>query len=103
MCDFIDIIKSLFGGIASRMAEVVSVQTRWPDAVAAGELDQKVPEDPAIHELAVVGGAFNAMTASLRQADQAKTAFISDVSHELRTPLTVIKGTIETVISKSVE
>ena len=37
------------------------------------------------------------MTASLRQADQAKTAFIADVSHELRTPLTVIKGTIETL------
>ena len=37
------------------------------------------------------------MTASLRQADQAKTAFISDVTHELRTPLTVIKGTIETL------
>jgi hypothetical protein len=37
------------------------------------------------------------MTASLRQADLAKTAFISDVSHELRTPLTVIKGTIETL------
>jgi two-component system sensor histidine kinase VicK len=37
------------------------------------------------------------MTGSLRQADQVKTAFISDVSHELRTPLTVIKGTIETL------
>jgi signal transduction histidine kinase len=37
------------------------------------------------------------MTGSLRQADQAKTAFVSDVSHELRTPLTVIKGAIETL------
>ena len=37
------------------------------------------------------------MTDSLRQADQVKTAFVSDVSHELRTPLTVIKGTIETL------
>ena len=66
-------------------------------AVAGGDLAQTVPEDPAISELDVLGRAFNSMTASLRQADQAKTAFISDVSHELRTPLTVIKGTIETL------
>ncbi len=56
-----------------------------------------MPEDPGIAELATLGRAFNGMTSSLRQADQAKTAFISDVSHELRTPLTVIKGTIETL------
>ena len=66
-------------------------------AVAAGDLGQSVPEDPAITELAVLGRAFNIMTDSLQQADQAKTAFISDVSHELRTPLTIIKGTIETL------
>jgi signal transduction histidine kinase len=56
-----------------------------------------VPEDQGIKELGTLGGAFNSMTASLRQADLAKTAFISDVSHELRTPLTVIKGTLETL------
>jgi signal transduction histidine kinase len=66
-------------------------------AVAGGDLAQSVPEDPAITELALLGRAFNIMTSSLRQADQAKTAFISNVSHELRTPLTVIKGTIETL------
>ena len=37
------------------------------------------------------------MTASLRQSDQTKNAFVADVTHELRTPLTVIKGTIETL------
>jgi two-component system sensor histidine kinase BaeS len=66
-------------------------------AVAAGDLGQAVPEDQGIVELAMLGEAFNSMTTSLRLADQAKTAFISDVSHELRTPLTVIKGTIETL------
>ena len=66
-------------------------------AVAAGDLRQEVPEDLAITELAVLGRTFNTMTTSLHQADQAKTAFISDVTHELRTPLTVIKGTIETL------
>jgi signal transduction histidine kinase len=66
-------------------------------AIAGGDLEQSVPVDPGIDELATLGGAFNTMTASLRQSDQVKTAFISDVTHELRTPLTVIKGTIETL------
>lgn len=66
-------------------------------AVSNGDLSQCVPGGTTITELEVLSKAFNDMTASLRQADQAKTAFISDVTHELRTPLTVIKGTIETL------
>jgi signal transduction histidine kinase len=66
-------------------------------AVAGGDLDQAVPEPSGPRELADLGRSFNAMTASLRQSDQAKNAFVADVSHELRTPLTVIKGTIETL------
>jgi signal transduction histidine kinase len=50
-----------------------------------------------IRELDSLGQAFNRMTESLRQADQAKSAFVADVTHELRTPLTVIKGTLETL------
>jgi signal transduction histidine kinase len=65
--------------------------------VAAGDLNQAVPEDPAITELRDMGRAFNAMTSSLRQADQLKTAFVADASHELRTPLTAIKGFVETL------
>jgi signal transduction histidine kinase len=66
-------------------------------AVASGDLEQSVPEDGSISELAVLGQAFNRMTSHLRQSNLIKNAFISDVTHELRTPLTVIKGTIETL------
>jgi len=83
--------------LARRIVRPLSRLAGAARAVADGDLGQKVPEDPSIRELAVLGHAFNSMTASLRQADQAKTAFISDVSHELRTPLTVLKGTIETL------
>ena len=83
--------------LARRIARPLSRLADAAGRVAAGDLAQTVPEDPAIAELAVLGRSFNSMTASLRQTDQAKTAFISDVSHELRTPLTVIKGTIETL------
>jgi signal transduction histidine kinase len=83
--------------LARRIARPLSRLAAAAQQVAGGDLDQRVPEDPAIHELGVLSRAFNHMTAALRQSDQAKNAFIADVSHELRTPLTVIKGTIETL------
>ncbi len=83
--------------LARRISRPLEKLAGAAQAVAAGDLGATVPEDPGITELAMLGQAFNSMTTSLRHADQAKTAFISDVSHELRTPLTVIKGTIETL------
>ena len=91
----------LAGGVgvwlARRIARPLSRLAGAAQAVADGDLGQAVPEDPGIPELDVLGRSFNSMTASLRQSDRLKTAFISDVTHELRTPLTVIKGTIETL------
>lgn len=66
-------------------------------AAASVNLNQPIPAASGIRELDDLGRAFNAMTESLRQSDQAKNAFIADVTHELRTPLTVIRGTIETL------
>ena len=83
--------------LSRRIARPLEKLAGAAHAVAAGDLGQTVPDESGIPELAMLGRAFNNMTTSLRQADQAKTAFISDVSHELRTPLTVIKGTIETL------
>jgi signal transduction histidine kinase len=105
-------VRWLFGGVflaavllavlvglllARQVARPLGQLAEAARAVAAGNLAQSVPEDGGIRELAVLGQAFNHMTANLRQSDQAKTAFISDVTHELRTPLTVIKGMIETL------
>jgi signal transduction histidine kinase len=67
------------------------------DVVSGGNLEASVSTETEIAELRSLGTAFNAMTASLRRSDQARTAFLADVTHELRTPLTVIKGTIETL------
>jgi signal transduction histidine kinase len=66
-------------------------------AAASINLAGNVPASSGIPELDSLARSFNDMTASLRQADQAKNAFIADVTHELRTPLTVIKGTVETL------
>lgn len=92
------LIASLAGLFLSRgLTRPLAGLAQAAQAVAAGDLDQTVPANPSVRELAVVGEAFNAMTTSLRQSNQSKNAFIADVTHELRTPLTVIKGTIETL------
>jgi heavy metal sensor kinase len=83
--------------LARRIARPVEAIAQAVSAVSAGDLGQRVPTGSEIRELDGLGLAFNAMAESLRQSDQAKSAFIADVTHELRTPLTVIKGTIETL------
>jgi signal transduction histidine kinase len=83
--------------LARRISQPVEAIAHAAAAVSAGNLDQQVPTQSNIRELNRLGQDFNVMTASLRQSDQAKNAFVADVTHELRTPLTVIKGTIETL------
>jgi two-component system, OmpR family, sensor histidine kinase BaeS len=83
--------------LARRIARPLEGLARAAEAVSRGDLEQEVPPANDISELGSLAAAFNSMTASLRQSNQAKNAFIADVTHELRTPLTVIKGTIETL------
>lgn len=80
--------------LARRISAPVEAISR---AAAALNLTEPVPTTSGIHELDRLGQAFNVMTTSLRQSDEAKNAFIADVTHELRTPLTVLKGSLETL------
>jgi signal transduction histidine kinase len=93
------VILALAAGslLSKRIARPIENIAGAVTAVSAGNLNQQVPVDSSIRELNHLGHAFNRMTESLQQSDQAKTAFVADVTHELRTPLTVIKGTIETL------
>jgi signal transduction histidine kinase len=79
--------------LAQSLGQIVTAARQ----VAAGDLNSQVSTPSAVSDLHSLSQAFNEMTESLRQADQAKMAFVADVSHELRTPLTVIKGTVETL------
>jgi len=83
--------------LARRVVNPVEAIASAAAAVSGGDLSQQVATGGEIREIDSLGQAFNQMTLSLRQADQAKNAFVADVTHELRTPLTVIKGTIETL------
>jgi signal transduction histidine kinase len=89
--------------LARRIAGPLHQLAQAASAVAGGDLHQAASEDSSITDLRDLSRAFNRMTASLRQADQLKTAFIADVSHELRTPLTALKGTLETLQDGAVD
>lgn len=92
------VLASLAGMlIARRISRPIEAIAIAAVEVSRGDLTQSVPVEHRIRELDSLGQAFNRMTESLQQSDQAKNAFVADVTHELRTPLTVIKGTLETL------
>lgn len=78
-------------------------------AIAAGQLDRRVPERDSRTEVGRLSSALNGMLAQIQRAlassessaEKARTSeermrrFITDASHELRTPLTTIRGFAE--------
>lgn len=96
---------------------------RTAQAIAAGDLSRRVPDQDPRTEVGGLGQALNAMLAQIEAAFQARTAseeaarrsedaartsaiianrseermrqFVADASHELRTPLTAIRGYAE--------
>ncbi len=102
---FAALVLALIAGtlLARRIARPVEDIAHAVVAVSAGNLNTRIPTESGIRELNDLGQAFNAMTESLRQSNQAKNAFVTDVTHELRTPLTVIKGTIETLVDGAMD
>jgi len=82
---------------------------RTAAAIAAGELDRRVPQRDPRTEVGRLSLALNGMLAQIQRAvassdqsaEQARSSelrmrrFITDASHELRTPLTTIRGFAE--------
>ncbi len=71
--------------------------TRAAQAVAAGDLAQHV-DVHSRDEIGELGSAFNAMTASLAEAEALRKNLMADVAHELRTPLTVVQGNLQAIL-----
>jgi two-component system OmpR family sensor kinase len=76
--------------------------SRTADAIADGDLSQRVKPDNPRTEVGRLGGALNRMLAQIECAFAARTAseerlrrFVADASHELRTPVTSIRGYAE--------
>lgn len=80
--------------LAERLLRPVQSLTRAAQALAQGDLSQRVPitgED----ELAELGKTFNQMAQSLQNNLQARRALTADIAHELRTPLAVQRAHLE--------
>jgi two-component system OmpR family sensor kinase len=72
------------------------------DAIASGDLTQRVSMSKASSEVDRLGHALNAMLGRIEEAFREKSIseerlrqFVADASHELRTPLTSIRGYTE--------
>ncbi len=65
------------------------------DAVGAGQLATRAPEDEGPPEVRALAHRFNAMVAQVEELVGAQEAFVADASHELRTPLTGLRLRIE--------
>jgi two-component system OmpR family sensor kinase len=72
------------------------------DAIASGDLTQRVSMERASSEVDRLGHALNAMLGRIEEAFREKSVsearlrqFVADASHELRTPLTSIRGYTE--------
>lgn len=68
-------------------------------AIAAGDLDRRVPQWPINTEVGALGASLNVMLerlqasiVELQEKEEQMRRFVGDASHELRTPLTSVKG-----------
>ncbi len=82
---------------------------RTADAIARGDLTQRVPESDPRTEVGSLSASFNTMLGQIERSFRAQEAseaearaseermrrFVADASHELRTPLTSIRGFAE--------
>ena len=86
------LLALLLGAVlAQTLTRPLRELTTATKAVAAGDLDQKVPVRSK-DELGELADSFNVMSAELSHAQQLRRQMTADIAHELRTPISIIIG-----------
>ncbi len=76
---------------ASRITNPIREMTRASEAMAAGDLSQRIDVNGE-DEVGRLAEAFNLMSTRVSRGDRSMRDLLANVSHELRTPLTSIQG-----------
>lgn len=76
---------------AGRITTPVREMTRASQAMAAGDLDQRIRGEGA-DEIGRLAAAFNQMSTQVARSNRVMRELLANVSHELKTPLTSIQG-----------
>ena len=76
---------------ASRITGPIRAMTRASEAMAAGDLSQRIDLN-GNDEVGRLAEAFNLMSTRVSRGDRSMPDLLANVSHELRTPLTSIQG-----------
>lgn len=77
-----------------RLTRPLRQLTAAADAIAAGDLDQRVTVAPG-DEIGDLAASFNQMASRLSRSEALRRQMTADIAHELRTPLAVIQGNVE--------
>jgi two-component system OmpR family sensor kinase len=99
-------VLALVGLVASRLVRLglrpLDHMAATAEAIAAGDLSQRVTETDCRTEVGRLGTSFNTMVERIEtafderaQSQKRLRRFVADASHELRTPLTTIRGYAE--------
>jgi two-component system OmpR family sensor kinase/two-component system sensor histidine kinase BaeS len=72
--------------------------TAAAEAMARGDLSQRVATPRSQDEIGELGRTFNRMASDLEAADIQRRQMTADIAHELRNPLSIIRGNIEAMI-----
>ena len=76
---------------ASRITNPIREMTRASEAMASGDLSQRIDVNGE-DEVGRLAEAFNLMSTRVSRGDRSMRDLLANVSHELRTPLTSIQG-----------
>ena len=86
------LLASIAGYLLSRRIAAPIVElTAAANAMAAGNLQQQVPQTGS-DEIGRLVAAFNVMSANVANTAESQKNLLANVAHELRTPLTSIRG-----------